>query len=593
MAKRDLLPLLSGYEITERDREMEEATGKKSKTFFAYDIVFPGSANLRRGKAARILGAIRRFFIYTSSRVYGEFFLSFGLATLLSHFAMYYFVEEDLDLLVPLSAGAVAVLLAIPLLCSKEAICLAVQNNRLTDALLFDFLCLKRMRSSDEKGFPHAAAYLFGVGFAVLGFFTSPLPVLLGILGAAVAALSLSAPEFAFYLSLVALPYLSLFSVGPTVLAVLLLLAVLSFAKKCALGNRTLVVEQYDFLFLFLALYLFCRYIVAGVPFLTAALPAVFALGYLLTSNLITNRRLADYAEGALTIGAIPFSLFLLWQGAASVLSLPKIPLSGEGVYSVPFLSSDLAAVCLALLAILAVSGAERKTKGERLSRFLLFLLHFSAMILTAAPIPRLVAAVAILLFLAFRAKGAAPYITVGFLAAITVLALVLPAAGEAADFLGIGKTAFSDLVLSWRQAAGDFASAPLFGKGPALPDDVPDGTARNAYLAIGTHAGAFALLFLVLLTVIRLVHLIRYRRFTKKSSMRHTAYFAAAAWGVVLFTGAVCDVSASPLLPYVTAVLFGLLSACLRGAKREYDDRLGYSGDELSPDAYVIDLEI
>jgi hypothetical protein len=70
------------------------------------------------------------------------------------------------------------------------------------------------------------------------------------------------------------------------------------------------------------------------------------------------------------------------------------------------------------------------------------------------------------------------------------------------------------------------------------------------------------------------------------------TRMSALAVFALICF-GTFANVFADITVYYLFFSVFGVLSATLRIAKKEHDDRLGYYGDSRSADSSVIDIRL
>ena len=93
--------------------EIKGISLKSAKTFFS-------------GKIARALRSVSKFFSFTSSRVYGLAFLSFGILTLFLHLGEYYFMDDPQVEVSSLVIGAVFTLVSLLFLPSDKPICSAI-----------------------------------------------------------------------------------------------------------------------------------------------------------------------------------------------------------------------------------------------------------------------------------------------------------------------------------------------------------------------------------------------------------------------------------------------------------------------------------
>lgn len=556
-------------------------------------------------------GRFWKSIVYISCRSAGFYLLSFGLLTLLLHFSKYYSVDGA-DIFVPLIIGAVTALFSVPLLLSGRPLCLVLQQLSLTDALFFEFFCLKRMHPAEAvDSLPSTVSALLGAGVALFGFFVS-MPVALLVPPAILFFfLSLSAPEFPFFVTLILLPYFPIFPYSSVALAALVLVGLLSFFRKVARGNRVFYLEQYDAVLLLFALTLLIGGACAGLVSLRAAVYlALLLFGYTFAGNLISNRRLVDGVFHALIYASVPISLFAVYQHIAGKEGYfwfgQEISGLVDGHVTGTFDTPDIFAAYLLAVSILTLSRAfdrQRKTAFRFLSLFLTAL-QAVALLLTGV-----YAAWATLLFslLAYAVLKTARRHPAPWLVLLVVLPYalyLLPAAwrdGILSFLLPEGATAY---LAKFKAALRLFRDHLFFGVGVgsdafrrAAADYLPGGAevsdAGNLFLEVACEAGIFCLLFFLLLLVIRAVHLSSYARYLASSAVGSHAVAVTVALLSLLVFGMTESVLASPVIFYLFFVLFGIGSATLRLAKKDRDERLIYYGDDRSADASVADILI
>jgi O-antigen ligase len=612
MDRKILHSLLNGYELPSQD--LSDARISYGKTFYAKQISgtratrTPQTTRLRR-----ILHQIGRAIYFIPCRAFGAFFLSFGLVTLLSHFAYYYFFEGGRDVFVPLVIGILSTILSIFLLVSEKPLAIALQDGRLSEYLLYEFFCFRRVyRNRPTTKVSHFAAVLLGCTFAAIGYFLTTQLLVTVMLGILFFILSMSSPEFPFYLTLLLLPIIPLFSHPTTVLCTLVLVSFFSFARKVYSGNRVFSLEQYDILiFLFAAFYLLAGIFQGGrASFETALGFVILVLGYTLASNLIANSRHAHRAIGALLFSAVPVSAYGIYQ---YVLGLAENNWMDEGFAGLisgrivsTFDNPNILAVYLLAISVISFGfllgseGAAKKTLYG-----ICFSLATLALIFTwcrGAWIALLIAIPTYLCLRFFRRPG--------FLMTLLILLpLAFHLMPEAFQMRLLSIFDLSDSSIAYRLSI--FRSSfemlkdhPLLGIGLGADtfyeqfaiyaeEGVVAPHSHNVLLQIGCQAGIFPLLTFVLLFLSRMRHLSIYSRYIRRGSMRTVTTFGTLALFALLIFGMTDYIWFAPPMYYLFFVLFGMGSASLRIAKEEADDRLNYHGDARRADASVIDITL
>ena len=189
---------------------------------------------------------------YTHIKTYGFFFLTFGLLTVLFYFA-HDFVAGYLPIgenTISLTLGVILSILSVPMLILDGPISLVLQEYPITDAIFFDFLCIKRMPpTEDEPAANPVGAVVLGAILAIIGLFLPTMLVVGVILFLAYFYLSFLSPEFSLFSTILILPYISLDEPeGYGILASLVIITAISFSRKLVFGKRVLNLEQYDIL---------------------------------------------------------------------------------------------------------------------------------------------------------------------------------------------------------------------------------------------------------------------------------------------------------------------------------------------------------
>ena len=312
MAKVNGSGLLRGYETYDNDGD---------KRFWQRRIT--GSSVIRRhSKAVKLFDAfcdkLSRVISYTSTRGYGLFYLGFGLVSLLLHLIKdYYGFYEDVPLGV-LITGAVFAILGLPFLTVDKPLFPALQSFRLTDFIVFEFFCVKRMQDTEgEKGIPPYLMLISGVFLAAVGAVIPMKFVVIGIAVFTYLFLTFMSPEFSLLVIFLGLPFLSGVGVDSGLwFPAMVIFTVLSFVRKVAMGKRVYFIEQYDIGLAALALTFLASGLIfnVGSPFRDALYLVALTFGYGLTGSLVTNRRLADCVVNSVVISSIPVSVLAIYS---------------------------------------------------------------------------------------------------------------------------------------------------------------------------------------------------------------------------------------------------------------------------------------
>ena len=606
MDKSFLSGILTGYETKRNEKGIP-----MQRTFYSKKI----SGSMNASDATFVMRALRRLsraLYLLPCRFFGTFLLSLGLATLLSHFAKFYFLSRE-DVFLPLIFGVLETMLAVILMIPEKPLALALQSGRLTEYIFFDFFCFKRVGTNQSPtNLSPVFAVLLGIAMAALGYFTLPyLPPML-LMATLFLALSFASPEFPFFLTLLLLPFLPLLPHPTLVLCITVFVTAISFARKVFLGNRVYTLEQYDVLLIvFSSFYLLSGAFQGGESSLNAALEfLILALGYTLASNLITNERLASRAVGALLFSAAPISVLALYQYFSGMAEHRWMDTSFIGKISgrvtATFDNPNILAVYLLAVCVIAFGFfINAKQRSRRALYALSFILSLAALILTWCRGAWLALLITIPTYLILRFMRR-PGILLSLLFLIPCALLLMPSAmqdrllsifnladSSIAYRLSIFRSSLSmlgdNLFLGIGLGADNFYGrfAPYAEEGVIAPHS------HNLLLQIGCEAGIFALACFLLLLFARIHHLSAYGRFIRRSSMNAVTVFGTMALFSLLILGMTDYIWFAPPMYYLFFVFFGMGSASLRIAKEDDDDRLSYYGDARRADSSVIDIII
>ena len=600
MSKRSIFELLDGYTHT------ESGVGKH---FLSVSITgsFAGRGSSR---ALRTLFAftarLKSIFSYTSTRCYGLFFLTFGLATLFIHFAKDYLGVYDSVPLPILIVGAITAIVGVLVVVFDKPLTVFLQDFKLTDFILYEFFCIKRSyKRTDVRGIPSFVGLIVGILLASVGGvlpFDAVVPSTVGIVYCYIAFLS---PEFSLFSTFLVLPYLSYIEGHELILSAFVLLNAISFARKVMLGKRVFHLEQYDVcLFIFLAFVLVSGIFVKGMEsFISSLVMIVLALGYTLSSCIIANRRLADCLINALISSSIPVSIIAAVQFIKFLISSPVSSFSGV---SATFSSPSVLAVFLLLSYVFSLYML--RVRHARLGHtvyVLIAALTFGALVLTANIFAIAVALLVPPLYLLLR--GIRPFIIVLIpLAVLPSLVIFIPTSvlSSLSDISWLSSFKIGELAVQWSYAKemllnNLFTGIGIGGDCFALELSQMTGTdaifnnAGSLMLGIAASAGVFALVAFVMILFIRVRHTKVYLSYARNSRVSHLSPFNTLALSALLLFGTVNYLWADMSMYFLFWCVFGIGTATLRLSRQEHDDRMGYYSDGRSADASSIDVEI
>ncbi|MBQ7387286.1 MAG: hypothetical protein IJW03_03870 [Clostridia bacterium] len=594
MAKSALREFIEGYE--QSDERNGESRGKRFFCRSFSGTVTPVMLHFSKRGILKFFSTLSKRIQYMSTKALGASFLAFGIVTIILSFLADYGSATGEAATISFIIGVALALLAIPLLLSDEIFAYIFQNVRALDKFLFDFLCINRVpKSEGTKSVPIAVMAVLGALLGFLGYFLPVWWVLFIVLVAVFVYIAFGSPEFAFFSTFFVAPYVSHIPYGQWILVALVALSSLSFVRKVLSGKRVFSFEQYDALVLFIiALTVTSGVFAKGEGGFTAAvLMAAFMLGYFLSSNLITNRRLADCMIIAVFLSSVAPSVIAYYEFITAAVQDSAEALLAVGVSSV-FTSTETFAVFLLISIAFAMALIAQSSGFLKLLCITVMIFDIGALVMCSEPFALFALALGIVLYvvLGFRktwtggvtfALAAVPYL------AVMLIALINPA------FLSIGE-----LVSVWGASLGAFVYNIVIGIGvnpesfSAVISDVGGASsASNIFIETGLDIGIFALAAFILLLVIRTRHRTIYHGYIKHSEISMISpVIAVATFSIVAF-GTAADVFSDSSSYYLFWCVFGAGSATLRVAKKAYDDRVLYFEDTIDSESSVVDVKI
>ena len=286
------------------------------------------AADVRSGMArafenSRILTALSNLsasLIHRKLKTYGAFLLSLGAYGIVSYIIrVYVFVRGGEDFSIVLTCF-VFLLLAFPMMASRETFAAAAQKSRIMSVLLFEWLGIPRDSFVTERVFPKRYSFVTALGmiFGALTYFVHPIYyVLIAFLLLSI-ALVFSYPEIGV-LGLIALvPLSALFSHPSAALFGAVIVTGAGYCIKLMRGKRVAKLNLVDFAILaFAFIVLLGGVFSAGgsASFVSAALYFALIMGYFLTVNLIRTK---EWIRRCI-------ATFLLFASLSAVLGVMQI----------------------------------------------------------------------------------------------------------------------------------------------------------------------------------------------------------------------------------------------------------------------------
>ena len=188
-------------------------------------------------------------------RLYGVFFSSLGLFTLLTYLARrYIFNDSDFDFW-RLIFSAVLVIISIPMIVTDKTFFGSFNDSKIGRFVLRNILGVPENKIDVSK-IKHVNAYNFavvaGVAVGALSFFVDPIVLFAIFAGVIVEALVLYSPETGIIITLIGLPFAALFGNDTLIIASVALFS-LSYLMKLLRCKRVLRFEITDVLLLLFA----------------------------------------------------------------------------------------------------------------------------------------------------------------------------------------------------------------------------------------------------------------------------------------------------------------------------------------------------
>lgn len=584
MARSVFLDFIDGYENVYTENGRKLSTGKR---FFSRS--YSGTMTKRKNTPSlfRLTAKLSDIIAHTSAKAYGAAALTFGLLSLIIHFMKDYLKMQSVGQTVTIVIGLVFSIVAIPLLFFDNPLPDFLQNFYVTDYIFFEFFCIKRTSPNPNiKGIPTPLAVIIGAVLALIGYFVPGWAVALIIGCAAILYITMLSPEFAFFLSILIIPYLSLIPYSDIAMSVLILTAVLSFFKKAAMGKRVVYFEQYDFLIaLFVCLIMISGIFIKGFEsFSSALILMIMSFGYFLSGNIITNRRLADCALNAVVIASIPPSIISAIDFISSIIN-GNVSESLQTGYKSCFSSTEELSIFLIVSITFGIALIAQSRRKKRLIYVSILLLNLFSLCISGEYFALLSLLLGILVYFSLKARAWSALI-IPLILALPYTVYLLPRELLDSIYLSLPMNTDalpSDIISLWGASLRTLLDNIFFGIGIGADSfrkelgqyaEAGFTSSENLFIEIGLEAGAFALLVFILLLIVRLRHRVRYRPYVKNSQLSTLAPLTSVAVFCLLCYGCnhyIWEISSSF---YLFFLVFGIGSAALRITKRERDER-------------------
>lgn len=599
MAKKSTLDLLRGY--------TEGVNNTSGKKFYVRTVT--GSANrvslTRLGKILSVFSdKMTKALSYTSSKSYGAFLLSFGLCSLITHFVMSYVGISTSVPTYVIVLGVIMSLLGISLFMTDKPLAILFQDFALTDFIFFEFFCIRRMhRSHKEKGLHFAVGIVLGVLLAASSAII-PLWMICSFIGIFVYLfLTFLSPEFSFFSVFLVMPYLT-FDTKGIVLAIMVGVTVLSFARKVALGKRVYSFEQYDLMLLImLGCILISGIFVKGVEsFVSSIVMILLGMGYILSSSLVTNRRLADCLINAVIISSFPISVIAIAETVMNTVNNGVSSLTGAtATFYEPYTLAVFLLISFVFSLYFASVGRKIRTKVCYSLSCLVTVAALACTLSFFAFVAALFGAVAFIAVRMRRGSGALLLVMSFILYAL----LFVPSEylRQLMDSSVVKSLGFSDSISRWFASFSMFKDHMLLGVGiggECFSEEIANygvsaifENSGNFLLELACEAGIISLIAFILIFLIRMRHRGVYQPYIRHSQVSKLSTFTSVCMVCLMVYGAFNYIWADMTTYYLFWCIFGLESATLRISKQEFDDRVAYFSDGRAEDSSSIDISI
>ncbi len=259
-------------------------------------------------------------FLSVPLKIFGNFFLFFGIYTILIYVLQWIFPNIGNPAVSAMIIGFLSCFIGFAMHRSRESISQAVGHGKISG---FIFIHLFGFRKEVMETKPKRSKILSNVMIIlgmILGMSTILIPpqtVLLGILFVIGISLLLAMPEIGVLLSVFLLPFFYWFSSPSITLGMLILATAISYLIKIIRGKRIFRFELIDLaILLFFAVVFFSGIFTAGgkLGFQEVLLSCVLIFGYFMTVNLLRTEHLLNRCSFALMLSGTVTSVFGIIQ---------------------------------------------------------------------------------------------------------------------------------------------------------------------------------------------------------------------------------------------------------------------------------------
>lgn len=535
-------------------------------------------------------------------RAYGNFWMSFGIYTILIYFIRMFLPFSETANLGFLITGIVISVASLPLVTARGSFSSAILKSRIVRSLCMDvFGFREEILEKKAKKKPRTSwLILLGILCGMLTFVIHPLYIPIAVVGLVALFLIFSTPEIGLCITLFILPFLSIFSSPTLALGILVLITFFAYALKLVRGKRMMRFELYDLMIVIFGIIIFLGGTISagGTPsFRSALISCALMLGYFLVVNLIRTKEWVSRCFGTLVSSATIVALLGVLQYLFNVfgsLNRSTLDLSQfsdiKGRVTVLFENPNILGFYLAMIFPLALymfldAPIKKRTKIPSLCACMLILL---CLVFTWSRGAWLACLISTLIFFLIYSRKTLRYV-LALLIALPLLAFLLPD-NIRRRFLSIGS--FSDSstvyrVYTW-QGTWDAIENFLFGGvgygtetyAAVYPHYAYAGMemaehSHNLFLQIWFSLGIFALLVFLFVVWLFLQRNLETLKISSDSSMRLMTAATLCAGIAMLVMGLFDYVWYSYRIFFLFWILVGLTAAISRvdAAERQRKD--------------------
>lgn len=439
-----------------------QALGKENrKNGIATKVKLSMARTFEQSRILTSLGALTASLIHRKLKTYGAFLLSLGAYGTVTYLVREYVLARGNGKVSDLVTCIILLLMAFPLMMSKETLASALLKSRLLRAFLFDGLGLPKDHFTRTESFPkrYSAVTAAGMILGALTYFISPSYYVYAAVLLIAVALVLSYPELGVLAMIGLVPMASLFARPSLILLASVLVTLVSYFVKLIRGKRVFRLGLVDFAVLIFAVILLLGGVgsAGGLESMkSAVLSATLLIGYFLAVNLIRTREwvqrcLVAFLLCASVSGLIGF--VQIFTGSLETSWLDTEMFSNISVrITSTFDNPNVYATYLLLAIPFALAFMIEKSDKSKTLRVLCFLLLAICMVETWSRGAWLGILIALVLFFLVYTRRSVAYLMLG--GALLPLASIAIPDSVISRFLSIGSASDSSAtyrISAWR----------------------------------------------------------------------------------------------------------------------------------------------